>query len=46
MPLELAMDHIAETFYPVFRDSMVGRTLSAMMGKDPRRVLERLVDAY
>ena len=46
MPLELAMDRIAETFYPVFRDSMVGRTLSAMMGKDPRRVLERLVDAY
>jgi uncharacterized protein (TIGR02265 family) len=46
VPLEQAMERIAETFYPVFRDSMVGRTLSAMMGKDPRRVLERLVDAY
>ena len=46
LPLEQSMERIAETFYPVFRDSMVGRTLSAMMGKDPRKVLERLVDAY
>lgn len=45
-PLEYGMQRIAETFYPVFRDSMVGRTLSAMMGSDPRRILDRLVDAY
>jgi uncharacterized protein (TIGR02265 family) len=25
---------------------MVGRTLSAMMGSDPRRILNKLVDAY
>src|SRR5690606_3728275 len=46
VPLEVAMLRVAETFYPELKDSMVGRTLSAMMGSDPGRVLERLVDAY
>lgn len=46
VPLDRAMERISETFYPVFRDSMVGRTLSALLGSDPQRVLERLVDAY
>ncbi|MEZ4326547.1 MAG: DUF2378 family protein [Polyangiales bacterium] len=46
LSLDRSMQRIAETFYPVFRDSMVGRTLSAMMGSDPRRILAKLVDAY
>ena len=45
-PLGDGLEAIAKTFYPVFRSSMVGRTLGVMIGKDPRKVLERLVDAY
>lgn len=44
--LEAGLEHIAETFYPVFRDSMVGRTMSALTGNSPVRVVSRLVDAY
>ncbi len=45
-PLPVAMQRIAETFYPVFRESMVGRTMATLMGNAPRRVLGRLADAY
>ena len=41
-----AMRSVAETFYPVFRASPLGRTMSLLMGSSPRRGLERLADAY
>ena len=44
--LAMGLQHIAETFYPVFRSSMVGRTMGALMGDNPSRILDRLVDAY
>ena len=45
MPLEHGFERIAEDFYPTFKDSMVGRTLSAFIGKDPFTVLDRLAQA-
>ncbi|AKF11282.1 hypothetical protein DB32_008431 [Sandaracinus amylolyticus] len=45
-PLPDAMQAIAETFYPVFRESIVGRTMSVLMGSDPAGILGRLVEAY
>ncbi|MEC7524893.1 MAG: TIGR02265 family protein [Myxococcota bacterium] len=44
--LSEAMRRVAETFYPTFRASPIGRTMSLLMGNQPRRVLERLADAY
>ena len=44
--LEHGFERIAEDFYPTFRQSMVGRTLSAFMGSDPIVVLDRLAQAY
>ncbi|MCA9640443.1 MAG: DUF2378 family protein [Polyangiaceae bacterium] len=45
-PLETGFERIAEDFYPVFRSSMVGRTISAFIGSEPITVLERLAQAY
>lgn len=45
-PLGDGMQHIAETFYPVFRESMVGRTMAMLMGSDPLGILTRLAEAY
>lgn len=45
-PLEHGFERIAEDFYPTFKDSMVGRTLSAFIGKDAFTVLDRLAQAY
>ncbi len=44
--LEGAMRTVAETFYPVFRESLVGRTMAQLMGDDPMNILERLTEAY
>lgn len=44
--LEHGFERIAEDFYPTFRASMVGRTLSAFIGDEPMTVLERLGQAY
>lgn len=41
-----AMRRVAETFYPVFRESTLGRTMSLLMGREPSKVLTRLADAY
>ena len=45
-PLETGMQRIAETFYPVFRESMVGRTMAMLMGSEPLGILTRLAEAY
>lgn len=45
-PLADGMQAIAETFYPVFRESMVGRTMALLMGSDPHGILTRLCEAY
>lgn len=45
-PLPMGMRMIAETFYPIFVESLAGRTMSALMGKTPRTVLERFIEAY
>jgi uncharacterized protein (TIGR02265 family) len=45
-PLEHGFERIAEDFYPTFKESMVGRTLSAFIGKEAFTVLERLAQAY
>ncbi|MCB9603641.1 MAG: DUF2378 family protein [Sandaracinus sp.] len=45
-PLEQGFERIAEDFYPTFKESMVGRTLSAFIGKEPITILERLAQAY
>lgn len=45
-PLEHGFERIAEDFYPTFRSSMVGRTISAFIGSEPITVLERLAQAY
>jgi uncharacterized protein (TIGR02265 family) len=44
--LEAGMEAIAESFYPVFSTSLAGRTLAAMLSRDPSSVLSRFVDAY
>lgn len=41
-----AMLRIAETFYPVFRESMLGRTMAPLMGREPAKILGRLAQAY
>lgn len=45
-PLEYGFERIAEDFYPTFRASMVGRTLSAFIGSDNITILDRLAQAY
>lgn len=45
-PLADGMERIAETFYPVFRESMVGRTMAMLMGSEPLGILTRLAEAY
>lgn len=44
--LEHAMLLVAETFYPVFRESLVGRTMAQLVGDDPMGILERLTNIY
>lgn len=46
LPFAEAMGRIAETFYPVFRESMLGRTMAPLMGREPAKILGRLSKAY
>lgn len=42
-----AMHQIAQSFYPaMFAESLAGKTMAVLLGKDPVQVLGRLVDAY
>jgi uncharacterized protein (TIGR02265 family) len=37
---------VALTFYPMFRSSFIGKTMSALMGNNPRTMLPLLAKAY
>lgn len=37
---------LASDFYPIFSESVVGRTMSPLMGREPLTILNRLVEAY
>ena len=41
-----ALRRTARTFFPIFRGSMLGRTMSALMGDEPRTLLPMLAKAY
>ena len=42
----VGMRRIAESFYPIFSETLVGRTMGALIGKTPEVVLRRFVEAY
>ena len=42
----VGMRRIAESFYPIFSETLVGRTMGALIGKTPETVLRRFVEAY
>ena len=46
LPFADGVRRIAEIFYPVFRESMLGRTMAPLMGRDRVKVLTRLAQAY
>jgi uncharacterized protein (TIGR02265 family) len=46
LTLPAGLSQVARTFYPIFRESMVGKTMSAFIGDDPPTLLERLSQAY
>ncbi|MFO0693357.1 MAG: DUF2378 family protein [Polyangiales bacterium] len=46
LPLASGMERIAESFYPIFAESLAGKTLALMLSKDPVTVVSRFVDAY
>jgi uncharacterized protein (TIGR02265 family) len=45
-PLGDALSQVSRTFYPIFRESMIGRTMSAFISNDPAILLSRLAEAY
>jgi uncharacterized protein (TIGR02265 family) len=46
LPLDEGLYRLAASFFPIFSQSMVGRTIASLMGTRPISVLSRLVDAY
>lgn len=40
------MHELALLFYPIFRESAIGKTMSVFMGKDPASILKLLPKAY
>jgi uncharacterized protein (TIGR02265 family) len=45
-PMPEAMRSTARTFFPIFKNSMLGRTMSALMGDRPTTLLPLLARAY
>lgn len=41
-----ALNYVARTFFPIFRESILGKTISALMGDGPADVLPLLTKAY
>ncbi len=41
-----SLESTAHSFYPIFRQSMLGKTMSVFIGSDPKTLLARLADAY
>lgn len=46
LPFAEGLREVAKTFFPIFRDSIVGKTISALMGDKPADVLPLLAKAY
>jgi uncharacterized protein (TIGR02265 family) len=46
LPFAEALREVAQTFFPIFRESLLGKTLTAFMGKEPPEVLPLLAKAY
>lgn len=46
MPLSTGLRNVARTFFPIFKNSLVGRTMSALMGDRPQTILPLLARAY
>jgi uncharacterized protein (TIGR02265 family) len=46
LPFPTALRYIARDFFPMFRGSVLGRTMNAFMGVEPRTVLPLLSRAY
>ena len=44
--LSVGVRLVSQTFFPIFRESLVGRTMSALMGGTPRTVLPITAEAY
>jgi uncharacterized protein (TIGR02265 family) len=45
-PFSRALRLTARTFFPIFRDSLLGKTMNALMGDKPRTILPLLARAY
>jgi uncharacterized protein (TIGR02265 family) len=45
-PLPTALRLVGRTFFPIFRSSMLGKTMSAFMGNESRTILPLLAKAY
>jgi uncharacterized protein (TIGR02265 family) len=45
-PLSVALRNVARTFFPIFKSSLLGRTMSALMGDRPTTILPLLARAY
>jgi uncharacterized protein (TIGR02265 family) len=45
-PMPTALRNLARTFFPIFRSSLLGKTMSAFMGNDPNTIFPLLAKAY
>ncbi len=45
-PLATGLRNTARTFFPIFKSSLLGRTMSALMGDRPQTILPLLARAY
>lgn len=45
-PMSGALRQVARTFFPIFKSSLLGRTMSALMGDRPTTILPLLARAY
>ena len=46
LPLTTSLRELARTFFPIFKSSLLGKTMSALMGDNPRTILSILAKAY
>ncbi len=46
LPMSQALRQVARTFFPIFKSSLLGRTMSALMGDRPATILPLLARAY
>ena len=46
VPVPAALRRVAQSFFPIFRGSILGKTMSALMGDEPDTILPLLSKAY